>query len=286
VADELVANDEPIVAQEREGAEGSTADEPGVVEENALSRPSLDISAQLRADLEQQFQRVRSRLETEDAFSELLGEEYLSYGLLLKKAGRLDEAREMIVDAMHIAKINNGIYSVEQLPTLYALFDVDLLKGELERFEDTLKRIVWLEQQVDTEPDAGTFARLVEAGNYFLDEFLYRPIASEQSVVYLDKADKYLSGAVRLFGRRPMTELLMPYGELALVHFHKNSVALQSTSLSQPIQERSRPNPIYRGSSQAGRGRPPGLSGSNLDTLVNSPRRSLSRGEYFLRLFG
>ena len=79
------------------------------VVENEIVKQSvvLDIDPQLRADLDAQFQRLQSSLETEDAFSEALGEDYLSYGLLLTQAGRYDDAREALTDAAHISKINN-----------------------------------------------------------------------------------------------------------------------------------------------------------------------------------
>lgn len=275
------AEEEPSDQQESQIQATDSSEQLDITPEPQLTKPTLNISSQLSADLEQQFLRVRSRLETENAFSEVLGEEYLSYGLLLLKAGRLDEARKMIVDALHIAKVNNGIYSAEQLPVLHALFDVHMLMGDAERFEDTLTRIVWLENYVSDPPHTGTFRRLVKAGNYFLDEFLYKPVANEQTLLYLDNADKYLSAAVTFFGRRPISEMLMPYGELALANYHKSQVSAQvsNTHAAHSFQERSRP--ILINTSRTFKSR---LS-SGSDTFNKRSGYALTRGEYFLRQY-
>ena len=103
-------------------------DEP-LIDEASILEPetSAQVSAQLRKDLESQFQQIQSLIKSEDAYSERLGEEYLNYGLLLKQVGRLEEARENFVDSLHISKVNDGVYSIEQRPALRALFDTHLL---------------------------------------------------------------------------------------------------------------------------------------------------------------
>jgi len=110
------------------------------------ARASLNIDPQLRADLDAQYNRVQKNKETADAFSESLGEDYLSYGLLLKRAGRLDEASDVLVDAAHISKINNGLNAVEQRPYLAALFDIHMLQDNTEDADKALQRIIWLER--------------------------------------------------------------------------------------------------------------------------------------------
>jgi len=183
--------------------------------------PSFD--PKVLKNLDQQFQKVQQARETEDAFSAALGENYFSYGLLLKDVGRYDEAREMFLDALHITKINQGIYSIEQRPILKALFDVHFALGNSESFEDNLSRIIWLEKKERDLDDDFAFELALKVGNYYINQYLYNPIPSETSVALLDKARRYLSFAVARYGDAPLNEKLMPYGELALISYLRSS---------------------------------------------------------------
>jgi len=250
--------------------------------ETQLTEPTIDLSPELRRDLEAQFQRIRTRLETDDAFSEALGEEYLSYGLLLKKAGQLDEARKMFVDALHIAKVNNGIYSPEQKPMLHALFEINYLLEEVEDFEDNLKRILWLEKKDPGPPDRLTFEQMVKAGNYFIDLFLYRPVAGELSLSYLDRANKYLTAAVTIYGGNPINVLFMPYGELALVNYWQSKVADRVSRVSNNQLGRPRQSGSFSNTTRSGLPNRAGLA--QLDNS-NILQKSFSRGEHYLKRY-
>lgn len=179
--------------------------------------PTLDPS--ILRNLDEQFQKVREAREIEDAFSPSLGETYFSYGLLLKDVGRLDEAREMFLDALHIKKINEGVYSIDQRPILKALFQVHYAQGNSQSFGDNLSRIIWLEKKERSIDDDFTFELAVQAGNYHIDQFLYDPSARESAIAHLDAASRYLRFATARHGNTPISEKLMPYGELALVSY-------------------------------------------------------------------
>lgn len=184
--------------------------------------PTLDPS--ILSILDQQFQKVRKARETEDSFSPELGETYFSYGLMLKEVGRLDEAREMFLDALHIKKVNEGVYSIEQRPILKALFEVHYAQGNSQSFGDNLSRIIWLEKKERGLDDDFSFEMAVQAGNYHLDQFLYDPSSRDAAIADLDAARRYLRYAVARYGRAPISEKLMPYGELALISYLRKTV--------------------------------------------------------------
>ncbi len=188
------------------------------------TRPVIDLSPELRDALERQFQQVRKLLETEEAFSEALGEVYLSYGTLLKQAGRLDEARKMLVNALHIAKVNNGVNSIEQRPVLRALFEMNLALKNTEELEGNLRRIIWLEKKIPEQADDYSFDMVVRLGNHFLDLYLENPVVTDYNLSNLSKATLYFRLAVNRYGDRPLAELFMPYGELAYSHFLKSRI--------------------------------------------------------------
>lgn len=188
------------------------------------SAPVIDLSPELRDGLERQFQQMRKLLETEDAFSEALGEVYLSYGMLLQQAGRLEDSREMLVNALHITKVNYGVNSIEQRPVLRALFEMNFARQNTEELEDNLRRIIWLEKKVPELDDDFSFDMIVRLGNHFLELFLQNPRVTEYNLANLRKATRYFRLAVNNYSNRPLSVLFMPYGELAYSNFLRSRV--------------------------------------------------------------
>ena len=179
------------------------------------SRPSLNIDEDLRIQLETQFEQLQALRDTEDAFSERLGETYFSYGDALQRAGRLEEARDMFAQALHLLKINNGVNHIAQRPVLRSLAVLEFAKGDIEKAEEYVKRMIWVEKQERGIRDTYSYDVVVRLGNEYLNQFLYRPVAGENSITMLNKASNYFSYAIRRYGNQPIDKLLMPYGELA-----------------------------------------------------------------------
>jgi hypothetical protein len=186
--------------------------------------PIVALSPELRDSLERQFQEIQTLKETENAFSERLGESYLAYGRSLTQAGRTDEARSMLVNALHIAKINNGVTSIEQRPILRELFEMNLALGNTQEMTEQVARIVWLEKKNPAEQDIYSFDIIVRLGNYYLDLYLNNRAISELSLSHLNNSTKYLGYAINRYGDRPLSEVLLPYGELALAHYEKSRI--------------------------------------------------------------
>ncbi|MBL4672189.1 MAG: hypothetical protein JKX81_07995 [Arenicella sp.] len=227
--------------------------------------PIVAVSPELRESLERQFQEIQTLKETENAFSERLGESYLAYGRSLTQAGRTDEARSMLVNALHIAKINNGVTSIEQRPILRELFEMNLALGNTEEMTEQFSRIVWLEKKNPDDQDTYSFDIVVRLGNHYLDLYLNNRVISELSLSHLSNSIKYLGYAVNRYGDRPLSEVLLPYGELALAHYE--------TSRIQHEVDRS----FYRDTRQR--------TFNDLDKrqVKHSRRNSFSRSEGFLK---
>jgi len=233
VDDELdaIVLDEPATDAKNE-PEVLKEDEPEVSSEfdaAILEQSVIQISTELNQNLDAQFQRIRELEKTEDAFSAKLGEEYLNYGLLLKRAGRVDEAREVIVDALHISKVNNGVYAIEQRPMLRALFKVNLLLGNSEEVEENFEKLVWLENKHPSEIGFYSLDLVLELGHHFLDRYFIRGTRDDVSLALLDSAAKYFSYAIRQYGNASIDQQIMPYGELSLVHYYRSRLIERNT---------------------------------------------------------
>lgn len=191
---------------------------------SAAVSPRVTLSPELRDSLERQFQEIQTLKETENAFSEQLGESYLAYGRSLTQAGRTDEARTMLVNALHITKINNGVTSIEQRPILRELFEMNLALGNTNEMTEQVSRIVWLEKKNPDEQDTYSFDIVVRLGNHYLDLFLNNRAISELSLSHLNNSTRYLGYAVNRYGDQPLSEILLPYGELALAHYEQSRI--------------------------------------------------------------
>ncbi len=203
-------------------------------------RPILDLEPELRTSLETIFARIVELQETEDAFSANLGEAYLTYGQALISAGRLQEARKMLANALHITKINNGVNSIEQRPVLATMFELAIAQENLEVSEELVERILWLENNAMDRSDLDDFSfpLLVRLGNRYLDRYLYRPIKSATALHQLEQSQRFLGHAVKRYGDRPLNQLYMPYGELALVHLIKSKFKKEAERTMFPASDR------------------------------------------------
>ena len=189
-----------------------------------LAKIKLIEAALLSENIDRQYKQLRLTLETEDSYSSKLSEDYFGYGMLLREANRNDEAIEAFINALHIDKINNGIYSLSQRASLTALFEIYFQLGNTKKFEDYLERILWVEKKNPGSDDIDSFNLLLMVGNFHLDKFLQRPISGLESVQTLLRAKDHLISAIKQYGDKPMKELLMPYGELALISYFEGQM--------------------------------------------------------------
>ncbi len=213
------------------------ASEPIAAESPIRAKPQIDLSPELRESLERQFQVIREIEEEEDAFSENLGESYLAYGKLLAQAGRLDEASEMYAKALHLAKINNGVYAIEQRPVLRAVFEMHAVTQDVDKMEASLRQVVWLEKKHPKIRDAYSYDMVVRLGNLYIDQYLRDPRITELTLERLNDAIFYLKYAVNRYGDSPLSERVMPYGELALLYLYKTQII---NELGRPIYDQQR----------------------------------------------
>ncbi len=199
--------------------------------------PQIDLEPEVLADIERQFNNILEIEENEDAFSPVLGEAYLGYGEALSRVGRLDEARDALAKALHLARVNNGVYAIEQRPVLRVLFEMHFSKGELEQAEEALKRVIWLEKKHPEDRDTYSYDMIVRLGNLYIDQYYSNPKITQENLAIVSKGIKYLSYAIKRYGDVPLEEKLMPYGEIALLQFIKSSI---SAELDRAFKENQR----------------------------------------------
>ena len=180
--------------------------------------PIVDLPPELSTNLDSQFQNVLRLEEELDAFDERLGESYFGYATTLAKAGRLEEARDMYAKVLHLSKINNGVYSLEQRPILRAMFELHSVEGDVDAMEAAVNQIIWLERKNPQVRDRYSYDLVTKLAGAYIDLYYTRPRFDEVSLLRVQKAIQYLNYSVRRYEVQ-LNEEKQPYGDLAFLHF-------------------------------------------------------------------
>jgi len=90
-----------------------------------------------QSSFEKPFREAITGLETEHgAYAEGLSEQLLSLGLTLQRQGRHGEALDVFKRGVHLARINHGLYSAEQLTLLQAEIASHMATGQLSEADE------------------------------------------------------------------------------------------------------------------------------------------------------
>jgi hypothetical protein len=100
--------------------------------ESLQAEPPPDGPVVSQHSLEQPFRDAIAGMERgQGAYAEGLSEQLLSLGLTLQRQGRHGEALDVFKRGVHLARINHGLYSAQQLPLLHAEIASHLATGQL-----------------------------------------------------------------------------------------------------------------------------------------------------------
>lgn len=226
-AKEVTKSVEETVPEQKDSASVSSKSAEPIQDSSISLVPIIDVDPNLKNDLDRQFDQIQTLFETEDAFSEKLSENYFSYGKLLLQVARVDEAEDAFINALHIARVNNGIESIEQRPMLRELFEISYAKNDLKEADTIAKRIVRLEKYRPKNNDTYSFDILMRLGHLYLNMYLDDPINGQEGLNFINKAMTHFKYIDVRYGDRPLSELLMPYGELAFLWYLKNEIRLE-----------------------------------------------------------
>lgn len=216
---------------------GKTASEPKgakpIVDSSLSLVPVLDIDTGLQNQLDRQFQQIQTLLETENAFSEKLGENYYSYGKLLLQVAKADDAKEAFINALHIAKVNNGVEGIEQRPILRELFEISYAQKNIKEADSIAKKIVFIERKRKVNDDIYSFDIIVRLGHLHMDNYLKNPVDGQEGLVMINKAMTYFQYAYNRYGNQQMSDLMLPYGEIAFLWYLKTLINLNAIQTAQ-----------------------------------------------------
>lgn len=120
----------------------------------------------------QDYQTEIDRVELEQgAYGSLLSEHLVGLGLTHQKQGQHEEAIEAFKRAMHINRINEGLYSLGQVPMLERMIESHIAKGQWEKANDRHHYLFWLHKRNFGASDPRMLPVIDKLSNWHLNSY-------------------------------------------------------------------------------------------------------------------
>ncbi|GAA5315374.1 MAG: hypothetical protein AseanaTS_05790 [Candidatus Pelagadaptatus aseana] len=123
-----------------------------------------------------------------------LSQQLMSLGQQYRQQGLLDVAREALQRAMHISRINSGLYSLEQAPILKELAQVNDLRRDWDSLDANQHYMYWIHKRNYGENDPRMLPVLNELGRWHLQA--YEDHHNEGNAEHLLRAHDYHRQAI------------------------------------------------------------------------------------------
>ena len=169
--------------------------------ETQTSRQTADVLSQSIAQYEKS---VTEREAIGGAYDIQLSEQFVSLATAYNKAGRHSEAEDAFKSALHINRVNNGIYSLSQEPMLRGIIESLHARGLTTEAGDYLGQLNLLHFKAYGEDDPRLLPILEETGLWHLA--IYEQTRKlRQDLPHLSAAHSYFDTAITMAARHHAT---------------------------------------------------------------------------------
>jgi len=118
-----------------------------------------------------------ARIESEQgAFSAELSEHLISLASRYQAKGKHADAIEVYKRALHVQRINEGLYSMNQVPTMEAMIDSEIALGDWDEAANRHAHLYWLHQRNFGEDDPRMLPMLEKMSSWHLNAFALSPV--------------------------------------------------------------------------------------------------------------
>ena len=135
-------------------------EQPGAAHQQSIARYESRI-----ADLEA----------AEGPHAEELIEVRQSLGLLLQQAGEHGRAVEALQDALQSVRVNEGLYSMNQVPIVEAIIDSNVALSARDELRRNYEYLFWLHQRNFGDGNAGLVPVIKRIGRWYFDLYNFSP---------------------------------------------------------------------------------------------------------------
>ncbi len=100
-----------------------------------------------------------------------LSEQLLTLGVNYQNQGMHEEASEVFKRAMHVSRVNEGLYSLNQVPILERLIESTVASGDWEAASDSHQYLYWLHRRNFGEDDPRMLPVITKLSNWHLNAY-------------------------------------------------------------------------------------------------------------------
>ena len=155
---------EPVVINEVEPVATNASDAPYTVQELTSlphDSPAVDLQAwlaqrntvatlppeQITADIARYEQSVLSKENNGGAFDPGLDEELLALGSLLQQSGDFTRAQQVLERALHVNRVNDGLFNMGQVPIIERTIENYLARGDLVAADEQQEYLLYVQRR-------------------------------------------------------------------------------------------------------------------------------------------
>ncbi|GAB1256338.1 hypothetical protein NBRC116494_08400 [Aurantivibrio plasticivorans] len=162
------------------------------------------------------------RLEAEAGpWSADLAEQLSGLGEIYQERGQHHEAIAIFERAAHVARVNNGLYSLVQAPIVENLIESLSARGQWDDVYDRQQYLYWLHQRSYGEDDPRMLPLLSKMGKWYINDYAMN--AEERDPASLIDAHNIFTNATRIirkeYGEHDL-RMIEPLRGLALTHWY------------------------------------------------------------------
>ncbi len=169
------------------------------------------------ASVHNEIERIESE---QGAFSSALSEQLLSLAANYQARGKHSEAVEAFKRALHVQRINEGLYSMAQVPAMEQMIESQIAIGEWDEAAKRHSHMYWLHQRNFGKDDPRMLPMLEKMSSWHLNAFSLSPVnianhlmsAHHLFAMSIDIIDKH-------YGKQDM-QMIKPLKGLAVSNYY------------------------------------------------------------------
>lgn len=174
--------------------------------------------ALLNADIARYQDSISQLITAENPYSESLREQYAALGQLLQRAEDHEEAIKALESAMHIERVNQGLFTINQIPLVESIITSHAAVGNYGDVDDYHEYLYYIQQKSYPEGDARLLAAKERWADWNVESFLRQGIGVDASGRFANSMSmEYVAvqhptnGSFQYIPRNQLPNVLNPY---------------------------------------------------------------------------
>ncbi len=147
---------------------------PAVATATVSGNPESDptAAARINADINRYESGIGTTLETTGPYSDQLREQYLSLGELYQQQGDHEKAITTFESAMHIDRVNDGLFTLRQLPVVQNIIESYTALADFDELNDHQEYLYYIQQKSYADDDPRLLAAKEAWADWNVQSFL------------------------------------------------------------------------------------------------------------------